>query len=121
MAASVNEKSRTDPGEDTISPLRAVLEPKAFREIVELYESTVRNTANAIGEAAERSDLDSIGRNAHDLAGLCGQLGCGRASEIARRIEGACMDGNSGVALRLVPELTPAVADVLLALEDMAR
>ena len=108
-------------GEDTLAPLRAHLDPKAFREIVELYETTVKNRAAAVAAAARIRDLEEMRRNAHDLAGMCGQLGASRASAIARRIEGACAKGQDGDALALVPELAPAVAETLAQLAGYAR
>ena len=104
----------TEPAdEDTLAPLRALLDPKAFREIVALYETTVKNRTAALVAAAGAADFEAMRRNAHDLAGMCGQLGSSRASTIARRIEGACAKGPQGDALALVPELAPAVDETL--------
>ena len=108
--------SRTAPeaaSEDTLAPLRAHLDPKAFREIVTLYETTVRDRAGALAAAAAIRDFEAVRRNAHDLAGMCGQLGGSRASALARRIEGACAGGKGGDALALVPDLAPAVDETL--------
>src|SRR5262245_11615741 len=107
--------------EDTLAPLRAHLDPKAFREIVELYEATVKDRASALAAAARIPDLEEMRRNAHDLAGMCGQLGASRASTIARRIEGACADGQGRHALALVVELAPAVDETLAQLAGYAR
>lgn len=107
--------------EDTLAPLRALLDPKAFAEIVALYETTVKSRAAALTAAARIPDLDAVRRNAHDLAGMCGQLGSSRASTIARRIEGACAQGQKGDALALVPELAPAVDETLAQLAGYAR
>jgi HPt (histidine-containing phosphotransfer) domain-containing protein len=108
-------------GEDTLAPLRAHLDPKAFREIVDLYETTVKDRAVALAAAARIRDLEQVRRNAHDLAGMCGQLGASRASAIARRIEDACSKGKGGDALSLVPELAPAVDETLARLAGYAR
>jgi HPt (histidine-containing phosphotransfer) domain-containing protein len=107
--------------EDTLAPLRALLDPKAFREIVDLYETTVKNRAAALAAAARVPDFEAMRRNAHDLAGMCGQLGSSRASTIARRIEGACAEGPDGDALALVPELAPAVDETLAQLAGYER
>jgi HPt (histidine-containing phosphotransfer) domain-containing protein len=116
----IHKRVVQDEGEDTLSPLRDHLDPKAFREIVELYEVTVKKTAEALAAGARDGDLDAVRRNAHDLAGLCGQIGDGRATALARRIEAACTD-DARAALRLVPELTPAVAATLAHLAGIAR
>lgn len=108
-------------GEDTLGPLRNHLDPTAFREIVALYETTVRDRADAIARAARIGDFDMVRRSAHDLAGMCGQLGSARATQLARRIEGACAGGNGHDALALIPELAPAVAETLRALAEIAR
>jgi len=108
-------------GEDTLGPLRDHLDPTAFREIVALYETTVRDRADAIARAARTGDFDMVRRSAHDLAGMCGQLGSTRATQLARRIEGACAGGKGHDALALIPELAPAVAETLRALAEIAR
>jgi HPt (histidine-containing phosphotransfer) domain-containing protein len=110
-----------DMGEDTLTPLRDHLDPQAFREIIELYETTVRKTADAIARGASDGDLTAVRRNAHDLAGLCGQIGVGRATELARRIEAACLENDERGALTLVPDLKPAVAETLSHLAGIAR
>lgn len=120
MATNV-DTAAWEAGENTLIPLRSLLEPSAFRDIVVLYELTLHKTMEAIDEAARRGDTVAIGRNAHDLAGLCGQLGSGRATALARRIESACADGDGGGASALVPELFPAVAETLAALAELAR
>jgi HPt (histidine-containing phosphotransfer) domain-containing protein len=108
-------------GEDTLAPLRADLDPAAFREIVSLYRATMTDRAGALEAAARKGDLDGVRRNAHDLAGMCGQLGAARAQTLARRVEVACANGKSGDALALVPELVPAVAEALAALAELER
>jgi HPt (histidine-containing phosphotransfer) domain-containing protein len=108
-------------GEDTLSPLRDHLDPQAFREIVELYKATVKKTADALAAGARDGDLDAVRRSAHDLAGLCGQIGDGQATALARRIEAACVEDDTRIALGLVPELTPAVAATLAHLAGIAR
>lgn len=105
-------------GEDTLAPLRADLDPEVFHEIVSLYHSTMKDRAGALEAAAHKGDLGGVRRNAHDLAGMCGQIGAAHAQTLARRIEIACVNGKSGDALALVPELMPAVA---AALADLAR
>jgi HPt (histidine-containing phosphotransfer) domain-containing protein len=107
-------------GEDTLAPLQAHLDPKAFRDIVELYEITVRNRAAALAAAAGIPDLEDMRRNAHDLAGMCGQLGS-RAAMVARRIEEACAAGKGREALALVSDLAPAVDETLARLAGYAR
>ena len=113
--------SEAGAGEDTLGPLRAHLDPAAFREMVELYEATVKDRARALVAAAGHRDLDGVRRNAHDLAGMCGQLGASRASALARRIEGACTEGKGEDALALVPAMAPAVAETLVGLAELER
>jgi HPt (histidine-containing phosphotransfer) domain-containing protein len=117
----IHKRVLQDEGEDTLSPLRDHLDPKAFREIVELYEVTVKKTAEALAAGARDGDLDAVRRNAHDLAGLCGQIGDGQATALARRIEAACSDDDARRAFGLVRELTPAVAATLAHLAGIAR
>jgi HPt (histidine-containing phosphotransfer) domain-containing protein len=121
MAEGIARTAAETADEDTLGPLRAHLDPQAFREIVALYESTVKNRTAALVAAARVPDFDAIRRNAHDLAGMCGQLGSSRASSIARRIEGACAKGPHGDALALVPELAPAVDETLAQLAGYER
>jgi HPt (histidine-containing phosphotransfer) domain-containing protein len=120
-ARGFKRKMLQDMGEDTLTPLRAHLDPKAFREIIELYQDTVRKTAEALAAGARDGDLAAVRRNAHDLAGLCGQVGAGRANELARRIEAACLENDERGALTLVPDLKPAVAETLSHLAEIAR
>jgi HPt (histidine-containing phosphotransfer) domain-containing protein len=103
-------------GDDTLTPLRSILEPAAFREIVELYDSTIRKTVAAMVAAARRSDFRDVRQQAHDLAGMCGQIGSDRCTTLARRIEAACIEGRDADAAALVPEIEPAAADTLAAL-----
>lgn len=111
----------TEAGEDTLGSLRAHLDPAAFREMVALYATTVKDRARALAAAAVRRDLDGVRRNAHDLAGMCGQLGASRATALARRIEGACADGKGEDALSLIPALAPAVDETLAGLAELDR
>ena len=117
----IQKRVLQDMGDDTLTPLRDHLDPKAFREIIELYEVTVKNTAEALAAGARKGDLDAVRRSAHDLAGLCGQIGDGRATALARRIEAACLGDDARGALVLVRELTPAVAATLAHLAGIAR
>jgi HPt (histidine-containing phosphotransfer) domain-containing protein len=118
---AIKKQILRDAGEDTLTPLRDHLDPKAFREILELYEVTVRRTAEAVAAGVREGDLAAVRRNVHDLAGLCGQLGAGRAAALARRIEAACADNDERGVFTLVPELKPAVAETLAQLAGMER
>ena len=116
------ERSATgEEGEDTLTPLRAMLAPQAFKELVEIYDSTIRKSLTAIGAAARRSDYETVRKMAHDIAGMCGQLGSGRATAISRRIEAACIAGRGDYAVTLVPELQPAAAEALATLARLGR
>jgi HPt (histidine-containing phosphotransfer) domain-containing protein len=81
----------------------------------------VKNRAAAIEDAARTRDIEQTRRNAHDLAGMCGQLGSSHASAIARRIEAACMAGQDDDAIALVPDLATAVAATLAQLAGYDR
>jgi HPt (histidine-containing phosphotransfer) domain-containing protein len=118
---SADRSATADEGEDTLTPLRAMLAPQAFRELVEVYETTIRRSLAAIAAAARRSDLETVRQRAHDMAGMCGQIGSGRATAISRRIEAACIAGRGDYALTLVPELEPAAAETLAALARLGR
>jgi len=67
------------PEEDTLAPLKDVMAPQAFRELVELYELTIKGALAGIADAASRGALPALRGHAHDLAGMCGQTGCGGA------------------------------------------
>lgn len=105
-----------DDRDETLAPLREMLAPEAFREIVTLYEDTIRATLAEIAAAADRADLAALARAAHELAGMCGQIGSGRATALARRIEAACEAGVVLDALALAVEIQPAAAETLDAL-----
>jgi HPt (histidine-containing phosphotransfer) domain-containing protein len=116
VAARATESASHELGEDTLSPLRVHLSPGAFREIVTAYETTVRNRTDALAVAARFGNFDEVRRNAHDLAGMCGQLGASRSTLIARHIEEACASGKGCDAFALVPKLLSAIAETLAAL-----
>jgi HPt (histidine-containing phosphotransfer) domain-containing protein len=119
MSVGVSEVLVDVGGEDALGALREHLAPEAFREMVALYETTVKDRAAALADAADRHDVDALRRNAHDLAGMCGQLGASHATALARRIEGACAAGEPDRALALAAELRPAVAETLAALAEL--
>jgi HPt (histidine-containing phosphotransfer) domain-containing protein len=100
-------------GEDTLTPLKSMLAPAAFREIVELYATTIRTAVDTMREAARRADLMAVQRQAHDLAGMCGQIGSGRSGALARSIETACLESRGRDAIALVGEIVPAAAETL--------
>ncbi len=102
--------------DETLAPLRDILEPAAFAEILTLYENTIRDTVAKIAAAAGQGDLAALGRAAHDLSGLCGQIGSGRTAALARRIETCCGEGPTPTALALVVEVAPAADETLAAL-----
>jgi HPt (histidine-containing phosphotransfer) domain-containing protein len=102
--------------DETLAPLRDILPPAAFREILTLYEDTIRSTVATIAAAAGKADLPALGAAAHDLAGLCGQIGSGRCTALARQIETACRHGLASTALALAVEVGPAAAETLAAL-----
>ncbi len=103
-------------GDETLAPLREVLAPEAFRDILALYEDTIRSAASEIAVTAGRGDLAALASAAHDLAGMCGQIGSGRATALAREIERACADSRPAAAAELAAEMAPAVAETLGAL-----
>jgi hypothetical protein len=104
------------PEEDTLAPLKDVMAPQAFRELVELYELTIKGALAGIADAASRGALPALRGHAHDLAGMCGQTGCGGAVAAARSLERACVDGREGEALRLAARMPEEVAPALAAL-----
>jgi HPt (histidine-containing phosphotransfer) domain-containing protein len=102
--------------DEMLAPLRDMLEPEAFRELLTLYEDTIRNTVAALGAAAVAGDLAALGGAAHDLAGLCGQIGSDRATRLARQIEDACEAGRGPAAVALAAEVGAASVETLAAL-----
>jgi len=108
-------------GDDTLTPLRSMLKPAAFREIVELYDATIRKAVATMVAAARRSDMREVRQQAHDLAGMCGQIGSDRCTKLARRIEAACTEGRDADAAALVAEIEPAAADTFAALAALIQ
>jgi HPt (histidine-containing phosphotransfer) domain-containing protein len=104
------------PEEDTLAPLKEVMAPQAFRELVELYELTIKGALAGIADAASRRELPAMRSHAHDLAGMCGQTGAARAVAAARGLERACVDGREDEALRLAARMPEETAEVLAAL-----
>ncbi len=103
-------------GDETLAPLREVLAPAAFQEILVLYEDTIRAAGAEIESTAACGALGPLAAAAHDLAGMCGQIGSGRATALAREIEDACACGRADAAAELAREIAPAVAETLAAL-----
>ncbi len=122
LAADADDRNRpmaddsADALDETLAPLREVLAPEAFREIVTLYEDTIRATLAAAEAATRRADLAALARAAHDLAGMCGQIGSGRATKLARQVEAACGQEAVLTALALAVQLQPAAEDTLAVL-----
>jgi signal transduction histidine kinase/CheY-like chemotaxis protein/HPt (histidine-containing phosphotransfer) domain-containing protein len=66
-----------------------------MREIVEQFVTGLANRASAIARAAEESDLEALGRQAHQLKGAAGAYGFQTITEAAAAVEDAIRQGDA--------------------------
>ena len=120
-----NAIKHTDAGAEAIdlAGLRALAADVGADNLGDLMQSfleTSRQRIEAISAAAETGDLAVVEKHAHALISSAGTFGALRVSELARKIEAACMAGNHETVLRLHDELRKCFAAAETALRPYA-
>jgi len=95
-----------------------------LKELALLYLIDIELHLASIVEHRARGDLPSVGREAHMIVSVSGNMGAMRASAAARRLETACRSGQKEKTYELISDLNEACvasSDLMRAwLDDMA-
>jgi HPt (histidine-containing phosphotransfer) domain-containing protein len=84
------------------------LTPPVVREVLEEYLRGAEAGNTLIAQYAAQPDLGALGREAHSIAGIAGNVGVGRVKELASALEAACRTDQRDAAARLADELLAA-------------
>jgi len=89
-------------------------------KLAELVTSQLDDAGEAmrqLEELAQGGELEALGRVAHSIKGNFGSLGLARVERLSKNLERACVEAREDDVQALVPALTAAMAEGLVALE----
>jgi CheY-like chemotaxis protein len=89
--------------------LRAMLPGETLREVLIMFTEDAAARLPALRRLAAGDDLDALGREAHALLGMAGNVGARRLADSSRAVEAACRAGDRQAAARLMAELCDAL------------
>ena len=107
---------RLDP--NAIAELRDLMGDE-FVALIDAFQSDSRDQVEAIGEAVERRDAETVRRQAHGLKGACINLGAGDLAELCGRVEQVGRAGDCAMARDLLAPLHVEFEAVSVALEAL--
>jgi PAS domain S-box-containing protein len=102
---------------DTVASLEKYLPASSVRELLAMFVDQIAGQIGPIRDAAAGSDFETLGREAHSLAGSAGNIGASRLSQLARELEAACKTGDRNA----VTERSHRVAAAATAAADTVR
>ena len=102
---------------ELVAMLDEMLTVPERERILSRAQTQLKSLLDALRHDWSRSDLGSLGRAAHQLAGLAGSVGCVRVTELARDIEIACRQSRGGEIQGQLDALAQALPAALNALE----
>ena len=92
-------------------------EPDILKELIELFLEDAPNQVEALKEATEMGDAQSVERTAHTLKGSCGNLGAVRMAAICAELEVIRRSGDLAPILTQISRLEEEYGRVRAALE----
>jgi signal transduction histidine kinase/DNA-binding response OmpR family regulator/HPt (histidine-containing phosphotransfer) domain-containing protein len=99
-----------------LAELDAVMSPQSVAEFIALFLAEAANHLALIEEHRIKGDLSTVGRAAHGLVSMAGNVGAMELSALSRELEHACRRGDVEAVERLARELSTAGAKVTTAL-----
>ena len=102
---------------ELVAMLDEMLTPPERERILSRAQEQLKSLLRGLHSSWGRADLATLAREAHQLAGLAGSVGCVRVTELARDIETACRRARSGDIPERLGTLTQALPPALDALE----
>jgi len=94
---------------ELVAMLDEMLTPPERERILSRAQEQLNSLLQALHSSWSRTDLATLARDAHQLAGLAGSVGCVHVTELARDIEIACRRARGGD----IPERLGALAQAL--------
>jgi HPt (histidine-containing phosphotransfer) domain-containing protein len=82
--------------------------PGEFADIVASWLSDLATRIDGIVGLAQSGDLAAMERQAHNLAGVCGNCGALRLEQLGRKLMAACNGGEVAEVQRLVGDIAAA-------------
>jgi CheY-like chemotaxis protein/HPt (histidine-containing phosphotransfer) domain-containing protein len=101
-----------------LETLNSVMEPNEVREFLEMY---LAEAAERVSRMVAMRDFATLGREAHALIGMSGNVGATRMSELARSVELACKEGDLVAAQSALEPLKTALAAATNGLREWLR
>jgi len=122
-ATPAAEKLRARPDFDIaqLEALRDILKPGAFAEQLSLLLETFMPSVERLGAYLQDGNLVEGGREAHDLVSIAGNYGAGHVSQVARELEQACKQSDTGTATRCFAQLNLAARDAAATFDRVRR
>jgi two-component system, sensor histidine kinase and response regulator len=100
----------------SIDQLAAVLGPQKLQELIDIFLDDHSPRLQRIEDIAEKRDIDTLKREAHDLKGTCGNMGFVGIASLAQDVHDACKANDFGLALhklKRLPEMNQRMIDWL--------
>ena len=104
-----------------LEALRTMIAPSAFSEQLDLLLQTFMPGVERLGEHLSAGNLAESAREAHDLISVAGNFGATHVSQLARQLERACKQSESGRAADCYTELRPAAELAAATFEQVRR
>jgi HPt (histidine-containing phosphotransfer) domain-containing protein len=106
----------------TIESLRDLGGPEMLSELAEMFFDDARSSIDAMTDAVERGDAQTLERVAHTLKGSSGNMGAQRMAELCGELQDAGVSGDLTHAPELLEGLEVEFGRVRPALEaEVAR
>ena len=119
-SASPGEPEITLPDldEEVIGKWRSFLSSDKFDDLIASQLKGAKDQAQRLLETAQAGKLDEIGRVAHDVKGVCGNLGMTKVYHLADGLTQACQSEQEQDALNLLEAIRQAMPAATAAFED---
>jgi len=88
--------------------LEIAMSPVKLRSLISLYLAEVELHRAQMAQCRATGDFEGVGRQAHIIVSIAGNLGAIPTSAAARRLEAACRSGDRELCQRLIGELNEA-------------
>ena len=112
------EVALPDLDEEVIGKWKAFLTPDKFDELVASQLEGAKGQVQRLAEAAKVGKLAEIGRVAHDVKGVCGNLGMTKVYRFADSLTQACRSEREQEARDLLQAIKQAMSAATAAFEN---
>ncbi|HEY0862540.1 MAG TPA: Hpt domain-containing protein [Lacunisphaera sp.] len=92
-----------------------------LRELIEIYLADTPKQLTKLEEAINRQDSGQVVHAAHTIKGSSGNFGATKLAQVAQEMEAHGKSSNLTSAAAALPGLKQAFADVITALQALAR